>query len=225
MAEHPVAGQPVARQPVLETPLAEPGGPFVLDPRLSRAIRFFGGRVVHPNGFAASVPGLQAYLRASGVRHFSAEELVTPYHPEIAARFGIDLLLPPRRWWQRGAALALIGEDLRHVIDEPIRVRNWWRPPGYNAAVGGDPRGDHPTAHGVDFDYNSPIYRYRAEQRLLQLYTGEPWLELSLGLGPMTAHVGLLSPRGCRLWLYPGHPDHGGRAWRLEETSYHCRGD
>ena len=35
------------------------------------------------------------------------------------------------------------GESLRRTVERPVWVRNWWRPPGYNEAVMGDPLGDH----------------------------------------------------------------------------------
>jgi hypothetical protein len=215
----------VQAAPPPPSPPAEPtpGPAFALDPEFSRAIRFFGGRVVHPRVYPVTVQGFQAYLGASGVRHFRAEELIAPNHPEVAADFGIVMLLPRREWWPRAAALSLLGEDLRRAADRYIWVRNWWRPPGYNEAVGGDPRGDHPTAHGMDFDYTSPIRRAMAERRLLQLFHRVPWLRLSLGLGRMTTHVGLFSPLGCRVWYYPEHPDHDGKSRRLQMTGLDCQ--
>lgn len=216
--------QPEPEKPAPEKPAAEKPAEFALHPGLSRAIQFFGGRVRHPGQYPATVPGFQAYLTASGVRHFRANELVQPYRPEIASRFGIVVLLPRRAWWQRAAALTLLGEDLRRTVDRPVWVRNWWRPPGYNEAVMGDPLGDHPTGHSMDFDYNSPVRRYAAERRLLRLFYDEPWMNLSLGLGRMTTHVGMFSPKGCRIWYYPGHPEHDGTTRTLQETGLHCRG-
>ena len=215
--------QPEPSPPPPPPPPPTPGPAFALDPEFSRAIRFFGGRVVHPRAFPVTVEGFQAYLRASFVHHFRAEELTKPNHPEVAAEFGIDLLLPGRELWQRGAALALLGEDLRRAAGRFIWVRNWWRPPGYNEAVDGDPDGDHPAGHGMDFDYTSPIRRGMAERRLWRLFYGAPWLRLSLGLGRMTTHVGLFSPLGCRVWYYPEHPDHDGKSRPVQMTGRDCR--
>ena len=190
---------PRAKQPDLR-PAATPSDVF------SRAIEQFDGEVVDPAQYPTTLAGFQDYLTASGVSDVTADELTLPNHPGIAARIGFERFLPPKRWWPRGAALALLTERLRAIAREPVCLRNWWRPPAYNSnpAVGGAKYGDHPTANAVDLDYSSVADRMRAERWLRSLDRSASWLQLSLGLGAETTHVGIGSPRGHREWHYAG---------------------
>lgn len=188
-----------SRSALPRTPFASPGG-------FDRAIRFFGGNTIDPRAFSSTVEGFQQYLTAVGVRGISAAGLTRPNHPEVAARHGFHGFLPPQNWWPRGAALALLTERLEKVAGEAVTIRNWWRPSAYNTdpAVAGAKNGDHPTANAFDLDYSSATARAKAEEALRSLRTGAPWLQLSLGLGARTTHVGMLSARGSREWHYPG---------------------
>ncbi len=172
----------------------------------SRAIAFFGGRLPDVSRYAATVAGFSEYLKAAGVRSVTAADLTTPHHPDIAARLGFHDFLPPKEWWPRGAALALLAQRLGDAAGQGITIRNWWRPPAYNQdpVVGGARNGDHPTATALDLDYRTAAARARAERMLRSLNSQAPWLGLSLGLGPQTTHVGIGSPRGRREWHYPG---------------------
>jgi hypothetical protein len=170
---------------------------------------------VKPAAYPETVSGFQAYLSDCGVRSISAADLTHPNHPRIAARLGYRDFLPPRDWWPRGTALALLAQNISSSAG-PVRVRNWWRPASYNSGVGGAKGGDHPTANAVDLDYQRPSDRMRAERYLRDLDRRCPWMELSLGLGPQTTHVGIGSPRGRREWHYPGwRPAPGPRIARV----------
>lgn len=172
-----------------------------------RAITTFGGTVTSPDGFPLTLAGFQDYLDATSVSHFSAREMLTPHHLTEAVDLGFDLFLPAHDWWPRGAALALLADELRVLVGEPVDMRNWWRPRAYNAhpTVGGAESSDHITAHGIDLDYRSAASRRAAENRLRELDTREPWLQLSLGLGNLTTHVGILSPARGREWHYDSY--------------------
>jgi hypothetical protein len=172
----------------------------------ARFIREFGGSVVNPEVYPQTVEGFQSYLKASGVNAIPARELTAPNHPEVAARLGYRDFLPPHEWWVRGAALALLTQGIQGQTQAAVRVRNWWRPAAYNAdpKVGGAKNGDHPTANAFDLDYGSTTERMRAELYLRNLARRCPWLNLSLGLGALTTHVGIGSPRGHREWHYAG---------------------
>ena len=156
--------------------------------------------------YPQTADGFQAYLKATGVNAIPARELIAPNHPEVAARLGFQNFLPPREWWSRGAALALLAQNIQVHTRAELKVRNWWRPAAYNAdpIVGGAKNGDHPTASAFDLDYRTTSERMRAELYLRQLDRRCPWLHLSLGLGPTTTHVGIGSPRGHREWHYAG---------------------
>lgn len=173
---------------------------------MPRAIELFGGSIVDPFEHTEDEAGFEGFLFCSGVRHFTAAEVVRPKPARLAlARsLGYELLLPPREWWPRGAALLLLADELRQLVAEPVTCRNWWRPEPYNSAVGGAPAGDHLTAHAVDLDYRSVASRRKAEARLRELDRTHPWLRLSLGLGAKTTHVGIDSPKGRREWHYGG---------------------
>lgn len=194
------------------SPAPPPSKPRSAPERLdvfSRAIERLHGEVVNPAPYPSTLDGFQRYLTASGVRDVTADELTRPNHPGVAARLGFERFLPAKKWWPRGAALALLTDRLRGIAGEPVHLRNWWRPPSYNAnpVVGGAKYGDHPTANAVDLDYTSVSGRIRAERWLRKLDKTASWLGLSLGLGPLTTHVGIGSPRGRRQWHYPGwHP-------------------
>lgn len=172
----------------------------------SRAISRLDGTPVSTVGFPRTVDGFDQYLKASGVRTVTASELTTPNHPAVAARYGYSAFLPAKEWWPRGAALALLAERLANAAGSPVHIRNWWRPAEYNSdpAVKGAPNGDHPTASALDIDYATQSGRMRAERLLRELKRTAPWMNLSLGLGPLTTHVGLASPKGSREWHYAG---------------------
>jgi hypothetical protein len=172
----------------------------------TRSIREFGGNRVNPMAYSETTAGFQSYLTDSGVKIVSARELILPNHPDVAARLGFHDFLPPRSWWPRGAALALLTQRIEFKTNSLVRVRNWWRPTAYNSdpAVGGARAGDHPTASAVDLDYRTISDRMRAELFLRALEKRCPWLQLSLGLGALTTHVGIGSLNGHREWHYEG---------------------
>lgn len=180
--------------------------PSVESDTYARSIREFGGCIVNSMAYPETIAGFQAYLTASGVRAVSASELILPNHPEVAARLGFRDFLPPRTWWSRGAALALLTQGIGAQTHTLVRIRNWWRPAAYNSdpAVGGAKAGDHQTASAVDLDYRTISERMQAELFLRALEKRCPWLQLSLGLGALTTHVGIGSPRGHREWHYAG---------------------
>lgn len=171
-----------------------------------RAILEFGGRLLDPGGYPATVTGFERYLEDTGVEAVTADEMTRPNHPGIAAKLGYQEFLPPREWWTRGAALALLAQQIEERVSEPVRLRNWWRPADYNRhpGVGGAKGGDHPTAHAIDLDYSSVESRKRAERWLRDLDSRARWLELSLGLGAKSTHIGIGSPHGRREWHYAG---------------------
>ena len=185
-----------------------PAGSITLDKSDTyiKAIEQFGGHIADPASYPETVAGFASYLMASGVHALSAAELTRPNHLEVAARLGFPAFLPPRSWWPRGAALALLTQSMESATHALAHVRNWWRPQSYNLdpAVAGAKNGDHPTANAFDLDFASATDRMKAELFLRSLDRRFPWMHLSLGLGALTTHVGLGSPRGHREWHYAG---------------------
>lgn len=161
------------------------------------AIRFFGGTVVDPSRYAATVDGFGQFLSDSGVKHFSAREMTTPHNATAAQRAGTPLLLPSREWWHRGAALALAADHLRRLVGRPVVMRNWWRPRPYDVLVGGSGGGDHVTAHAVDLDFPDVTAKARALEEIERIGRAERRLLLSIGRypGSRSIHVGIGAPK------------------------------
>jgi hypothetical protein len=197
-------GMPASSLPAASIPVRT--GPARSTDMYSRAIELFGGHAIDAARFENTVEGFGKFLAACGVTSIGAAELTTPHHADVAARLGFRAFLPPKQWWARGVALALLSERLSEAAGQKVAIRNWWRPAAYNSdpTVGGAKNGDHPTANALDLDYASATGRIRAEQFLRKLQRSAPWLNLSLGLGPQTTHVGIGSPRGHREWHYSG---------------------
>jgi hypothetical protein len=173
----------------------------------TQAISYLRGTPCDAARYSKTIDGFEDYLRACGVQEYAARDLTRPNHPEIAARLGYSYFLPPQAWWERGAALALVAQSIQRHLQEPVAVRNWWRPADYNRQPGvdGAANGDHPDAYAFDLDYQSAKSRAKAEQWLRDLDRRAPWLHLSLGLGPLTTHIGIGSPKGHREWHYAGY--------------------
>jgi hypothetical protein len=176
-------------------------GPF------QNAVAQLNGTVVNPAAYPANIDGFNAYLVASGVHDFTGSDFTRPNHPDIARKLGYTNFVPPQQWWDRGAALALLAQGVQRAVGAPINIRNWWRPDDYNRQPGvdGARASDHITANALDLDYASAAQREKAEIFLRSLQAAAPWLNMSLGLGAATTHVGLLSPRGHREWYYTGY--------------------
>ncbi len=172
------------------------------------AIRRLGGRVVDPRAYPYTLAGFQQFLDASGVNRTwsSAWELAKINHPDIGAKYGYTLFLPPQVWWPKGAALALLQNRLRELVGEPIVISNWWRPKGYNEdpGVGGAPQGDHPDGDALDLFLKSQRSKWIACDWAYKLQQSEPSLAVSLGVygSSGTLHVGLQSANGKRTWDY-----------------------
>lgn len=167
----------------------------------------FGYHDPDPKAFTSGIVGLRHYLECVGpFKHFTADEITRPHHPQLAADLGHgERLLAPQEWWPRYAGLLSIAQTLREYINEPIRIRNAYRPSSYNASVGGSERSDHLWALAFDCDFKSPESRREAEEWLKKLAGTDPWLRLSLGLGNTSIHFGILSAAGQRTWKYPSY--------------------
>ncbi len=190
-------------------------------------IQMLGGDPVNAFDYGPDLDSFQLYLDAVGVQNFTAEEISAPHNQAAATGCGYTILLPERDQWEKAAALALFTDELRGLVGEPIYMRNWWRPPCYNAAVGGAAGGDHPDADAVDLDFSSAASRAMAQKFLCEEYWNapiitpdqiapgaviDPMLNMSVGLGGLTIHLGVLSGGGRRNWFYGSYtnePDSG----------------
>lgn len=178
------------------TGYAEPFDELLLD-----AIETFGGILVNPAGYEMTVDGFDAYLDDVGAEHFDADEVVTPNHEDEARAVGYEMLLPPQLWWTRAAAHVKLADDLRSTAGEAAWMRNFWRPPDYNARpkVDGADRSDHILALAVDLDFDTVGGKEAAQRRLETLRTTHDRLRLryvTYERSPRTIHASVLSPKG-----------------------------
>lgn len=167
----------------------------------NRLIKRFGTTKVDPSKFKRTENGLQSFIDQSGIRYFSAAEVMTPHNEAGALACGLDNLIPPQCIWSNGAALMSILERMRELIAGPIMFRNWYRPTCYNSLVEGAKGSDHLLAKSVDIDFRKPHDRAVAQKFLCE----ELWKKnenIQVGIGCNTLHIGLASPRGKRFWVY-----------------------
>ncbi|HSM64815.1 MAG TPA: hypothetical protein VK860_00775 [Ilumatobacteraceae bacterium] len=151
---------------------------------------------------------LERYLAEFTVQFFSVDELARPNHPEKAAEAGFDELIPPLHLWPWTMLVLTIGDRMRAAVGASVRLRNLWRPMSYNRLVARSGiESDHPNAAAGDFDFSSSNQRRTAEAVVRALAADSPELELSVGFGARSLHVGSLSPGGHRHWFYDSYPD------------------
>jgi hypothetical protein len=158
-----------------------------------------------PMAYEETFEGFAEYLTAIGAKHVSAKELLSPHKPKVAEKLGYEWLLPPREMWSNLEPLIEVFEQMRALVNEPIAVRNWWRPADYNAEVGGAKRSDHISGHAFDCDFKSRDSRAKAEELVERLQDERDDLQLSLGFGAKTIHLGAKSPKGRRTWYYDSY--------------------
>jgi hypothetical protein len=171
------------------------------------AIIFFQGQIVNPSLYPNTIAGFDKFLKDTGVRFTDAEEFTRPRNRSIARQVGYTSFLPPKEWWERSAALAMMFTRLREYVGSPVYIYNAWRPEEYNSHrdIGGAAASDHITNNAIDCDFHTPENRRKAEAWLRNLYEN-PLLDMSLGLGQTKIHIGILSPRGNRHWYYSSYP-------------------
>lgn len=175
------------------------------DGRWERMIRKYGGTVKRASSYSFSASGFNQYLRDSGIEHYDAWDLIVPNSRSAANNCGLNNLLPSRSDWVRGAALTLWVEEASKRAGAFPRIRNWYRPPCYNSAVGGASRSDHIQARALDVDFASSSQRRRAQSWLCSAWRSD--LNMQIGLGAVTIHLGAESPYGKRNWFYGSYGD------------------
>lgn len=154
------------------------------------------------------------YLAENKVgKYFHLNELVTPNHKPIAKDLGYDVFVPPWIVWPQAVGLLFIADAIRDAIGNPVTLRNYWRPNTYNRRVSSSPtnpngsgiNSDHPNGCSFDLDFASEVDREIASWMLLGMHRTNRLLEMSIGLGGRSIHVGILSPKRSRLWTYQSY--------------------
>lgn len=157
---------------------------------------------------------LGAYLKACGVRNFTALEVSTPSKSSqrIGAKTGAvksmyrgQFVLVLSVWlWQPMAAVVLLADEIRDELGAPITLRNGVRPWWINQQVAGSGiASDHPMTAAVDLDLSRSGDLKAAHRMAETLYAEHAEsLEISMGQGDTVIHFGVHSPAGHRRWRY-----------------------
>ena len=80
------------------------------------------------------------YIDRQGFKYFTGAELSKYFH---RWRGDVQNAYPPRAMWPNFLPTLRVIEDLRVVLDRPIRITSSYRSPAYNKAVGGAPLSFH----------------------------------------------------------------------------------
>lgn len=167
----------------------------------AKIIKRFDRTVTPSKNLKRDKSGLQTYLNQTGIRYFSASEIMTPHSETDALKCGLENLIPHQCIWPAGAAMLSIFDKIRDLIGGPITFRNWWRPSCYNELVAGAKASDHLLAKSMDIDFKSAHDRAVAQKFICE----ELWKKgenVQVGIGCNSLHIGLGSPKGKRYWLY-----------------------
>ena len=144
------------------------------------------------------------YLKHIGVKYFGkSDKLTVPHNKAKARKVGYESFLPPRYLWPLAAIVLRLGDFCREGVGRSVAIRNLWRPQPYNKLVAKSGiNSDHPNVCGADFDFKTPGDRKIAQGIIFALAYAFPELQISVGIGYKTLHVGALSPKGKRQWIY-----------------------
>lgn len=167
----------------------------------AKIIKRFEKTVESARDLKRNEKGLETYLKTTGIKYFSAREIMTPNNEADALKCGLDNMIPHQCIWPAGAAMLSIFDKIREKIGGPVLFRNWWRPTCYNDLVAGAKASDHLLAKSMDIDFKSARDRAVAQKFVCE----ELWKKgenIQVGIGCNTLHIGLGSPRGKRFWVY-----------------------
>ena len=182
--------------------------------RLKNIITQFGGTLKDPYSYPDTTIGFGQFISDSGVVDFSGRELVELPPADSSDTFelsrrrdalscGLRNLMPPPCRWYQAAALFLVMQSIQREVGIQVgKIRHWYRPDCYNRARGGARSSDHRQARAIDFDFTYPIDRRKSQERLCHYFWKNKNLNIQVGRGCQTLHVGFESPRGRRTWTY-----------------------
>jgi hypothetical protein len=182
------------------------------DASIPAVVQDLAGNCIPRSNYPDTLAGYQDWLAVHGVRRFTAAELCRPAYPELVLaadlpagwRRQASLLVPPVEWQPRQLVLCLVLDWLRSGLSQPIRLKHAWRPSRYNAAVKGAKASDHLTAHAVDAVFADQRAMLRALELAAWLYRQRFELQLAIGVGAQTLHIGAM--RAHRAWHYSTAP-------------------
>jgi hypothetical protein len=150
---------------------------------------------------------LDAYIKAHGVSHFSAREILT------LRRLGETVKAPPSSKWPNIIPALLIAENIRAELGCPLIVGNGYRPEPFNSRVGGAKNSQHLHFRALDLDlprsHRSPELQEEFYRVAAEIYL-EHGAALKMGLGLYRAW------KGTRVHVDAGYRR---RHWKKEFTA------
>lgn len=156
---------------------ADPGEPPDM-PTTGKAAPIAVGQPSDP-AVAPLLLELKQRFADAGIVHFTPREVFT-----MRKAPGAPLAIPPRPYWDRMVrTLRDVAEPLRVELGRPITIYNGYRPPDYNAAVGGKPGSRHQWAEAIDMYPASGGATARRELALLAANLYRSGAVPSMGLG------------------------------------------
>lgn len=105
-----------------------------------------------PDVWPETIEGLDAWLKACGIRNFSARE-VTSHHNRRWV--GPPYVVPPQALWENIYPTLALAQRIRDMMGIPIHVVSGYRSPEYNALVGGAARSLHMQFAALDLSTRS----------------------------------------------------------------------
>lgn len=133
-------------------------------------------------------------LGAPAAGNWTAREVTT-----MRKAPGQPVAIPPRALWPNMVPALQLFQQLRDEIGAPLKIGNGYRPPDYNAAVGGAPNSAHIYFAALDLD---PLSEDRAAVALLSAQRYREGGNMGLGIygaeNPSRTHVDF--GRGRRRW-------------------------
>jgi hypothetical protein len=186
---------------------------------VERFIVEMGGSLPDPDRFAMNPDGIARFLHRSGITEINAASLITPDERDVdeARSLGYAFLIPPRiieveddgeiilyDGWRNLAAVSLLTQWLYRSVrrvypDAYVEVEDPYRPPDYNAEVGGRSRSAHLYALALDMDWGTSAQKRAAFEAMKRLQENRP--DLRIGIGDYSSnrlHVDLLTHLGAR---------------------------
>lgn len=165
-------------------------------------------KLLEAQKYPRTVAGLDAFLKACGIVHFSGREVATPHHQATALKQGWPEghLIPPHSCWAHGVACLIIADQVRELIGQPLKCANWWRPDPYNNAVAqSSSNSDHPHATAIDIEFlgdskTAAAAHAKATEYLRDLYKRTDYLALGIYPGGRRIHIGVYTAAGRRTW-------------------------
>ena len=145
----------------------------------------------------------------SRLREAFAQNGITDFNPEefLTLRKWGTVVAAPVEYETNIVKIAMFAQELRNRLGFPLSIKNGYRPPDYNAAVGGASNSSHLRAAAIDIEpisvYGTPENNRRAEIEGAKMWLQYPDSLSGLGVyGGGRVHLDVFHPGGFgrRTW-------------------------